>query len=783
MSRYSYLAWVPSADPLIAANALSQSIPSSSSSDLIIFSPGVPVPLNFRHYIYNGRILFSSSSDMIKSPANEDSGASTPSVKPKQEQKDDVGDNLTSAITSGVSKPRSRSGCNTCKAKHLKCDETKPVCLVCTRKGWTCGGYKREFRWSYKHERKTKDGGRGKNKARGKQKQQPGHQRARTLSSSNSESEFSLGSLPMDFTADSQLPMLSEALPELPIIDYGWDAGEPTSVISQAEIISPVQNTEVWSPGRPSTDLIVPILEQPEVQDSELPDDVEILPDTDAGTNLALASAIQNFEYSTQIPVTITHLPSVLITQWFKSVCGVWSAYDSDMNLNRQLATSLWSESESVSACLQSMSASFLATRIPYLRDTSLTMMKHATKSIHNELAVAKSYKFINSIPTGLLFSLFCLGTTLCWIEAGQLGIPFLRAAKSLLDRINHQSPILCDEDGQLLDFFNKSWVYCDMLLSVVSYDYAQFPMEVEMTQGPLTPSAEPKRTDDVPHPWTGISTTASTLFTKAIRLCRSFRHNVRRQGLSPNDVELVLKQMEEAPKIEEQLLQLEYESVVPMGETGDQHTPSIHLVKVAEAYRIAALLQLYQTFPDLVALRIPEVSSASRNGMVPWEEWIVPLSLRLIEILEHIPPESGSRMVQPLLCITASTGLRLDVPANSWRNGLSENQTTTTHDISLGIRQENCDIAEFMDQLDGVGQPAGPPNMPTQLSIDVGNARAFVLNRLNMLENSLPPKPIIMAKHLVQAIWNAYDNEMPGCHSVHWVDVMEQQNLRSFFG
>ncbi|KAH6900216.1 fungal-specific transcription factor domain-containing protein [Thelonectria olida] len=723
---------------------------------------------------------------MTESPTNSDSGPTAGSVKQTQKQKQkDVGTKPTTTKTAaaGVSKPRSRSGCHTCKAKHLKCDETKPECLVCIRKGWSCGGYQREFRWSYKHERKTKAGGRrkAKTKAGEDETQEQGRQRTKAPASSISVSEYPLEGLTLDFRADAHLPDFSHTLPPLPIIDYGWDSSEP-DIIPQTEIITPIHNAGPWSPERSSANLIVPMLEQPEVPEAEyVEDDVEILPD--AETHLALTTTIQHFEYCTQIPTPITHLPSVLITQWFKSVCSVWSAYDSDMNLNRQLATSLWSESESVSACLQSMSASFLATRIPYLRDTSLSMMKNATKSIHNELVLARNYKFVNSIPTGLLFSLFCLGTTLCWIEAGQLGIPFLRAAKSLLDQINQQRPILSHADGELLDFFNKSWVYCDMLLSVVSYDYAQFPMDEEPAQTPGSPpGVASKRTDDIPHPWTGISTAASTLFTRAIRLCRSFRHNVRKQAPTPSDIEMVLKQMEEAPRIEEQLLQLEYDTVVPMSETGDQHTPCVHLVKVAEAYRIAALLQLYQTFPDLVALRIPHESSSSRPGPVPWDEWIVPLSLRLIDILEHIPAESGSRMVQPLLCITASTGLRLDVPADAWRSGSLQAQAPV-NDIPLGVHQESCDITEFMNQLDSVDQPTGGSNLPTQMSIDVGNARAFVLKRLNMLENTLPPKPIIMAKSLVQAIWAAYDSEMPGCNSVHWVDVMEEQNLRSFFG
>lgn len=61
--------------------------------------------------------------------------------------------NKTSAAakkkTGGV-KPKqskSRNGCITCKAKRLKCDETKPTCQQCHKRSVTCGGYKKDFKW------------------------------------------------------------------------------------------------------------------------------------------------------------------------------------------------------------------------------------------------------------------------------------------------------------------------------------------------------------------------------------------------------------------------------------------------------------------------------------------------------------------------------------------------------------------------------------------------------------------------------------------------------------
>ncbi|KAH7330318.1 hypothetical protein BKA65DRAFT_404314 [Rhexocercosporidium sp. MPI-PUGE-AT-0058] len=43
-----------------------------------------------------------------------------------------------------ASKPKVKSGCVTCKARRVKCDETKPQCLRCQKFGRTCDGYSPE---------------------------------------------------------------------------------------------------------------------------------------------------------------------------------------------------------------------------------------------------------------------------------------------------------------------------------------------------------------------------------------------------------------------------------------------------------------------------------------------------------------------------------------------------------------------------------------------------------------------------------------------------------------
>lgn len=45
--------------------------------------------------------------------------------------------------------PRSRTftGCGTCRARHLKCDEARPVCNSCRRNNLPCQGYAAQLLW------------------------------------------------------------------------------------------------------------------------------------------------------------------------------------------------------------------------------------------------------------------------------------------------------------------------------------------------------------------------------------------------------------------------------------------------------------------------------------------------------------------------------------------------------------------------------------------------------------------------------------------------------------
>ncbi|KAH7176999.1 hypothetical protein EDB81DRAFT_773892 [Dactylonectria macrodidyma] len=640
---------------------------------------------------------------------------------------------------------RSRSGCVTCKGRHLKCDETKPTCEVCASRGVECGGYSRALRWSTKHEKLKADsrcsmqmysGNPKKRRARLKAGPSPASSSATTQESRSDNTDWAFvsetgqSSISSNFTAcDDTLPLMEF---DISSEELQWSWATPAATESSNKLSA---------------------------QDA----------------NLAVTPYAQETTPSF-IPPALTDIPLSLIEYWFRDVCALWSQYDSDMNFNRIIATTLWSTSAAVSTSLQSMSSAYLSSKIPHMKKTSISLMLEATKAIKSELQSVKSSHELPIAPLGLLYGLFCVGTSICWLNATQLGVPFLREAKALLFRINQQRHSLSHQERGLLYIFNKSWTYCELLLSMVTDTGIFSPYNIDQIDDVSVdshPTAHPVQpdVDDIPHPWTGVSTACSRLFTQTMTLCRDHRMSLRHGSTAkPNAVFL-----EEAKALEERFLDLNFAPVALMSETGDDRTPLQHLVDVAEAYRLSGLIHLYQTFPDLV--NNPSTDSA----WGAWEESIVPLSIRLVRLLEQLPPNSGSKMTQPLLCITASTGLRFGPMQATFEGADFPRQGLARLDQAESI--EGCEMLEYIGHLIQADKDIDDLTLLVESRSEIVNARCFVMSRLEELGNVLPPGPISVAKSLVQAIWNEYDdeNKIPG--AVHWVDVMEKHNLRSLFG
>ncbi|TVY80230.1 hypothetical protein Focb16_v008282 [Fusarium oxysporum f. sp. cubense] len=183
-------------------------------------------------------------------------------------------------------------------------------------------------------------------------------------------------------------------------------------------------------------------------------------------------------------------------------------------------------------------------------------------------------------------------------------------------------------------------------------------------------------------------------------------------------------------------------------------------------------MAHLYQTFSDL------RNQDTLQNGYDPVdaEYRVLDLGLKIIRILENIPLASGTRCIQPLLCLTAGIIMKLDMPAI---NPQQHTSTLLSDILSADLRSASTAPHHDPRYKDIHHNTLGA----TKRSIEIGQGRRFVLEHLSILESSLPPKPIQVIKQLVQTVWAAYDVQGARESQVHWIDIMAQSNLRTIFG
>ncbi|KAJ5107964.1 fungal-specific transcription factor domain-containing protein [Penicillium angulare] len=442
----------------------------------------------------------------------------------------------------------------------------------------------------------------------------------------------------------------------------------------------------------------------------------------------------------------LTDLSSFFITTWFTHICPMWSAFDSDMNLNRVIALEALSNNEPMFYSLQSMAACYMVESMPHLASMAKISRQHAAQAIKREMSPCLSAREFERVPVGLVLSLICLGTSLCWSDSKQIGSHFLRQTKTLLQHLNRFSLTLPQKERQGLSFLNNSCFYWDMLCRVVGKEEDIGPRwQIYRDPDPLPSS--------VPRPWTGVSASAQRLFASAITLCRRFHSREKRaHKVTGSSLRESLQDIDQATRLEQQIVLFRVPGLSDTAITGDISTPSAHLLSVAEAYRLSALLQLYETFEDLGT--VDDFDSEEAAG--PEEFHASECSRRLmttfnlLQTLEHIPPNSGSRSIQPMLYVTASTGLRLRC--------LPSKESSELNPFDEPISIESAGLTQSLSATSLTNWPFLEQDMSLTTDFKISQARHFIMTRLGLLEKSLPSRPIRVAKDLTKEIWNSYD-------------------------
>ncbi|RAL13309.1 Zn(II)2Cys6 transcription factor [Aspergillus homomorphus CBS 101889] len=698
---------------------------------------------------------------------------------------------MSSTITKSESSPRSserdtrqgrrfRTGCKTCKSRRVQCDETRPACNACVSKGRTCPGYQREFKWSTKHEVSSTATRRRRRAASGSggderdvsqgTPESTGSMENHTLARLEEAFEAAPGLLAQgDTEGEGGIPTvgsldgMAELYGRIYVDGFGWLMGlegeDPAQGLGQGQgqdgsYVQEDIREKAYALGALEESNEPPAataafqafleadLDMDVTVEGDILDGPRLLSDTTTAPHLLPSPAM-------------SETTTFLIEYWFKNVCAMWSSFDSDRNLIRKLAASTWSHNAAVFHSLQTMSALHLAEQLPHVYATATSSWTAAMQAIQQELSFftqSSSRRF----PTGLLLALTGIGTTTCWTDSQQLGIPLLRKMKTILAYYNQPGMLLAPPTDRIyLDFFNDSCAYWDILCRVVSDEDTSLPAQSSAAPAPThtQPGAPTLTTLTTPHPWVGVSRHILDIFANTILLCKQHTKRLRRTPThaTMHTFQALIADITAARALRTTLLTLAIQpdttspstttTTTDLTETGDAMTPLSHLIDVAEGYRLAALLHLYQTFADL---RDEHIHTSVPEGAE--HIWALQTqALELLELVRRIPLESGSRVIQPLLYLSIATGLRAPDPQG---------------------------------EVEGKGPLSG-------MAIRVSQGRRVVMQRVSVLEYSLPSKPIRVLKALIARIWEVGDREveMGVDGGKHWSEVMEESELRTMFG
>lgn len=768
----------------------------------------------------------------------------------------------TGAPTTSVpprKKPKSRDGCQRCKLKRLKCDETKPDCRNCVKRGIACPGYKKFIKWSTKYEAYMPDasrtlilgpnqlkedqrlGGRYSNSGpstspeeedRSWQEEQRPRKRARRgeRSARDVEELHDGQGEGRAIEEDSGEKQRRTAAIEEHIARVA-ECVRPVRGSSEEDVVESVETEETQgqeeSSAEPSApdgaylDLLaednpslsgftdfdftdfdfsgmeMPSMESPAAGPAEDEENDEnrgslelVSQNNDTADHTWLSRELLRNFYSINVapsPTPALVEPGMaLVEHYFKSVCALYSSFDSVLNPFRTAVGRIWDSSPSVYYAIQSMAAAQLANFYPQMVVTGLELQRKAYQHLQDEMALVTAG--CQSSERALL-AILLLGLTACWHDENDLGLTHLAAARALIyPRLIAPVP----PDNKVIrrqnQFFEESLIYWEMLIGFVSQEStindAAGKHSKPWQSGGLGPlgiassfmsgnrsGAFASGNKLLPHPWTGIAPKVQMLFAEVGRLIRHerlSRQRTQRTTTHPSDPlgystrpppTTPTAQQDDRDKhawatlLEEQLLSSDLPAAADLIDPGDAHTSRRDFVQLGEAYRCGALLEIYRVYPRILKRRLG-ADSASRG----WEKtgicsltpstpgtaredtdlriWLNSLALHVIGLLEELPHSSGTCSTQPILLVAAAGELRL---------------VSSLDYFDLHANNEK-----------------------------VRHARAFVRERLREFAKRLPSKPLMRMMQLVEEVWRRLD---AGESDVFWLDVMWEKGWQTVMG
>lgn len=420
------------------------------------------------------------------------------------------------------------------------------------------------------------------------------------------------------------------------------------------------------------------------------------------------------------------------VNYYFNSVCTVYSCFDSPHNKFRSLVADAWTNSATIYLAIQSMAAGHLANHYPSLAPLGVQKRTQSWKYLQKDLQL---YHVGKVSAETVLLSLLLLGPSSCWHQVSHLGMQFLFIARNLMQahlRDGRAAP----SGMQNEEFFHEALLRWEMLASFVDpVPFAALAGSMEL------PEQQPRNSRDrvMPHPWTGVAPEIHFALAEVGRMLRRRRtHAAQIPGTPQTNGSAYISATDDqwVEALEDFLYTAELPAPEQIANYEDVRTPNIDLIVAGDAMRLAGLLEIYDTFPELLRQRsqadadLCGFSFASVIEDGARGDGLAALATYILDTVKPIAITSAACRFLPLVLLMA--GSRLSVGSSD---------------------QEQDEIIDL---------------------------RYVVEARMLLLSRKYPQKPMLQMLDIIKEVWQRLDQ---GSTEAHWLDVADEKGWQTLIG
>ncbi|KAL3472859.1 fungal-specific transcription factor domain-containing protein [Aspergillus californicus] len=448
---------------------------------------------------------------------------------------------------------------------------------------------------------------------------------------------------------------------------------------------------------------------------------------------------------------------------YFVRVCRINSCFDSEINFFRVEVANMMASCPLIYHCVLSMSAAHLTA---VKEDMVATALDHRTKAISclkSEIAHMEDNS-VTKNPLEVLLGSVLLGMTDGWHNPAFLGTSHLHEARILFPRwifaAGKATPSTTYCSPRVRSFICGAMAYWEaMSCFVMNQSLDSIAYLDVICQNPDTPI-------HYPNPWTGVCTPLFVHLARTGTLARL--RSMLRQLASITTSREVHKHMESnllrsARQTEAALLEYRVPGKDTIEDTADPLTPVKHLQRLAQVYRLSAMIELYRNFPELLAEDCHGQPSSAPTGLTTTGK-IVAMATSTLTLIAAIPATSGVNCLLTMPLIIAGSTLQ-----STQKQQPRELHGATAWDvISAEIVSVSCqaDVYSYW--------------------------RDLVRGRLQAILQYVGIPTISRATEILEKVWTRSDvqavGDFPGGGHVapgfvQWIEVMTEEKLEAMYG